>query len=97
MGIFDILKPKWRQSDINVRLEAVSEFGESDRETLLEIASTDPEDSVRIAAIDKINAQADLEQLLNSQSGTEAKEKINSKLDEIYKKSVLAGKIDAQL
>jgi hypothetical protein len=53
MGIFDSLKPKYRHSDHEKRLEGIEKL--EDNAILLDMVLNDPEKEVRLAAFDKIS------------------------------------------
>ncbi|HET9625405.1 MAG TPA: DUF349 domain-containing protein, partial [Kofleriaceae bacterium] len=54
MGIADLFRPKYRHSDVRVRAEAVRALTEEDAATLIQIAKTDRDVSVRRLAIERI-------------------------------------------
>src|SRR5690349_8044759 len=55
MGITDFFRPKYRHSDVKVRLEAVRALGSEDSDILASIARSDREPSVRRVAIEKLD------------------------------------------
>src|SRR5215470_7493191 len=59
MGIADLFRPKYRHSDVRVRSEAVRALTADDAATLIQIARTDRDISVRRLAIERI-ATADV-------------------------------------
>src|SRR5215470_14174668 len=59
MGIADLFRPKHRHSDVRVRTEAVRALTADDAATLIQIARTDRDISVRRLAIERI-ATADV-------------------------------------
>src|SRR5262245_15837130 len=56
MGIADFFRPKYRHSDVKVRLEAVRALTSDDSDILTTVAKTDREAAVRRVAIEKIDA-----------------------------------------
>ena len=56
MGIADFFRPKYRHSDVKVRLEAVRALTSDDSDILVTIARTDREATVRRVAIEKLDA-----------------------------------------
>src|SRR6476620_5254937 len=59
MGITDLFRPKYRHSDVRVRTEAVRALTADDAATLIQIARTDRDASVRRLALERI-ATADV-------------------------------------
>ena len=59
MGITDFFKPKYRHSDVKVRLEAVRALSSDDADILATVARSDRDPGVRRVAIEKI-ATADV-------------------------------------
>jgi hypothetical protein len=55
MGIADFFRPKYRHSDVKVRLEAVRALTSEDSDILANIARTDREATVRRVAIEKLD------------------------------------------
>lgn len=55
MAFFNLFKPKWQHSDPAVRLKAVTETAEIDTPTLVQIATTDADATVRHTAANRIN------------------------------------------
>lgn len=55
MALFNLFKPKWQHSDPKVRLAAVHQLAESDRETLCQLATSDSDAEVRQAALARIH------------------------------------------
>ena len=55
MGIADLFRPKYRHSDVRVRVEAVRALTADDAAILVQIARTDRESAVRRLAIERIN------------------------------------------
>jgi hypothetical protein len=53
MGLFDLFRPKWKHSKVDVRSDAVRDL-DADDSALAEVALKDPESSVRRLAIKKI-------------------------------------------
>jgi len=54
VGITDLFKPKYRHSDVRVRSEAVRALTRDDADTLIQIARTDRDPTVRRIAIEKL-------------------------------------------
>jgi len=55
MGLFDFFKkPKWKNSNSQVRLKAVESMSVDELETLLEIIREDSDRRVRLAALIKV-------------------------------------------
>jgi len=62
-----LLKPKWKHPDPSVRRKAVADLQGEGATILLQLAETDPDDSVRAAAIERLS---DLEALCRLASGS---------------------------
>ena len=56
MGIADLFRPKYRHSDVKVRLEAVRALTSDESDILAAVARTDREPAVRRIAIEKLDA-----------------------------------------
>jgi hypothetical protein len=52
--LLDMVRPRWRHSDVNIRLEAVRSLGEDDVAALTQVAREDPEASLRVTAIRRL-------------------------------------------
>lgn len=63
MEILDLLRPKWRHADPEVRAAAVREMEASEQERLAGIAGTDPDARVRRLAIKKVDDPAILDRI----------------------------------
>ncbi len=90
MQIFDLFRPKWRQSDAATRLTAVRELDAGETEILTEIACNDEDPAVRQAAAERINDAAILRQIADSGPGPAAMAVVTAKLDRICKAEILA-------
>jgi hypothetical protein len=80
MGITDFFRPRYRHSDVKVRLEAVRAMTSDDSDILSTVARTDREAAVRRLAIEKIDeaevladiAEAESDRALRDLAGTRA-------------------------
>lgn len=63
MSLLDAFKPKWQNSNPDKRIEAVSELGLQNQDTLERIALTDEDANVRTSAIKKLNVTATLQRI----------------------------------
>ena len=63
MSLLDAFKPKWQNSNPDKRIEAVSELGLQNQDTLERIALTDEDANVRTSAIKKLNVIATLQRI----------------------------------
>ena len=85
MGIADLFRPKYRHSDVRVRAEAVKALTVDDAATLVQIARTDRDSSVRRIALEKIDeadvlaelAAAESERSLRDYAGERAAQIVN--------------------
>ncbi len=85
MGLFDFFtKPKWKNSNSQVRLKAVENMSVDELETLLEIIREDSDRRVRLAALIKVNDRESMELLLQEALPEEILAAARVKLEEIY-------------
>lgn len=77
MGILDALRPKWKHSDPDVRLEAIQQI--DDPLLLLEIAARDGEWFVRHGAFDALRAMKPEQKLFNDLVRTAKDEEVRRK------------------
>ena len=90
MGLFDFLKkPKWKNSNSQVRLKAVEKMSVDDLETLLEIIREDSDRRVRLAALVKINDPESIQLLLQEALPEEILAAVRARLEEIYTDLIL--------
>lgn len=68
MGFFDILKPKWKHSNIDVRRGAITKL--EDQSILSEIAKTDPDEEIRNEAIKRIDNPSIIAEILHKDTST---------------------------
>ncbi|OGR30100.1 MAG: hypothetical protein A2139_11685 [Desulfobacca sp. RBG_16_60_12] len=68
MGFFDIFKPKWKHTNVDIRREAIIQL--EDQSILSEIAETDPDEEIRNEAIKRINDPSVLAKILNKDRST---------------------------
>lgn len=89
MGIADLLRPKWKHSDPDVRLKAVQEMNALAQADLLrEIAEADATFHVRTAAVEKIVDDALLNRLFGTATDPEFRNVVRTRLDAIYSERV---------
>lgn len=85
MSIADLLKPKWKHSDPDVRLKAVENMDASEQvELLREIAETDAAFHVRAAAVEKITDESLLKKWLDTLTDAELRNVVRNHLDTIH-------------
>ncbi len=66
MALTDLIVPKWKHSDAQVRLQAVESLDETEKPHILEkLARTDPQPQVRVAAVEKLQDTELLSQIAN--------------------------------
>jgi hypothetical protein len=54
MALVDLFKPKWKHSDVTVRMNAVRSLDPSETTTLAQIARNDSDEGVRRLAIRRL-------------------------------------------
>ena len=89
-----LLKRKAASRDAAVRKAAVAAMPAEDfRETLLELAASDPVPEVRLAAMMRLTAPADLEKLRSHENDPAVRQALVRKLDLLYSEDVLASEM----
>ncbi|MFT5127001.1 MAG: hypothetical protein ACI8W8_000600 [Rhodothermales bacterium] len=83
MALSDWLKPKWQHSDPSVRLQAVRDLEASQTDLLTEIASSDADESVAIAAVSILADPDALGRVAGNDVGVTVLAAISKKLDQI--------------
>ncbi len=97
MAIIDLIRPKWKNSDPKIRLEAVKEMDKDQMEILRQVARDDPDTDVKIAAVLKISDENFLKDLISENKDARLTGVIKEKLNAIRKDVVLkSGDIDLQ-
>jgi hypothetical protein len=84
MALSDWLKPKWQHSDPSVRLQAVRELEPSQTDLLVEIASSDSDEAVALAAVTILTDPAALGRVAGNDVGSTILAAITSKLDQLH-------------
>lgn len=90
MAFFNLFKPKWQHSDPAVRLKAVDALTDSDRQILLQVASTDQDSAVRQKALSKIEDWQVLASLASPGVDAVIVSEINARVDTLQREAVLA-------
>lgn len=73
MALTDLIAPKWKHSNPDVRLRAVREMdGEGTTDILRTLAESDPDESVTIAAVRRLSDPSFLERIIRARGGPEA-------------------------
>lgn len=92
MGLFNFFnKPKWKNSNSQVRLKAVEDMSTNDLKTLLEIIREDSNLQVRIVALRKVGDRESLELLLQEELPEEIIKSAKARLEEIYTDLIISG------
>ena len=86
MSILDIFKPKWKNSDAQVRRQAVKEL--HDQQLLFNIITNDSDIDVKRCAVKNLTDLQSLESILVSETDTKIKNTIQRKLDKLYIKQI---------
>ncbi len=87
MHILDLFRPKWKQSETSLRLQAVAELEEP--ETLAEIAVSDPEQEVRVEATRKIDNPDLLARIEAASPGEHVLDIVRQKRNKVLKNEIL--------
>lgn len=90
MGLIDLISPKWKHSNPEIRIAAIKEMGEKDLDLLQKIATTDKEARVRKRATEKISNREILEEIVKNESDREVIRTARAQLDRIYCELTLA-------
>jgi hypothetical protein len=80
MSLLDVFKPKWQNSDLTVRKQAVQSLGATDLDALLDIAMNDVDVNIRKLAIQKISSSEHLSNLLKTEQDISVKNVIKESL-----------------
>lgn len=91
MALRDLFKPKWKHSDPAVRQAALETLTPDRVDTFTEIASADPEPSLRLAAAGRIDDRDALQGLLQATVDAALRALLVKKLDQHYRGDVLHG------
>ena len=89
MALGDLIRPKWKHSNPAVRLEAVAELTDQDGDKLTEIATTDEDPEIRLAAVARIDDQATLEQIAATDTDDDVLDALTAKIDQHLRSAVL--------
>jgi hypothetical protein len=89
MAIIDLIRPKWKHSDPEVRLKAVREMDTDTAEHLREIAASDADTRVRIEALTKISDEDFLEQVLKNGGDPDLVRAGSAHLNKLYRERIL--------
>jgi len=95
MGLFDLFRPKWKHSDVEVRTEAVRNLGADDHETLVRVAREDGDVRVRRIAVKRIEDSAVLEDIAARDADAGIRELASSKAAELLVGAALGGRAAA--
>jgi hypothetical protein len=90
MALGDLIRPKWKNSDPEIRLAAVPELGSGDADKLAELATSDADVRVRLAAAKRLSDPAVLDQIATSESDPEILAAITEKIDQHFHDTVVA-------
>lgn len=92
MSIADLIRPRWKHSNPEIRLQAVKKMDKTAKDRLEKIAANDPDSNVRIEAINKISDEkvlGNLHDLAFGQSDSPAAEAAKARLNSIYCENIL--------
>lgn len=67
MGLFDLFKPEWQKSDVEVRKDAVIKLKATDQSAIETVALTDTDSEIRGIAIRKLESQEVLQKVIDSE------------------------------
>src|SRR5688572_7162173 len=95
MGLFDLFRPKWKHSDVDVRTEAVRNLGADDHETLVRVARDDQDARVRRIAVKRIDDAAVLEDIAARDADAGIRELASGKAAELWVAAAIGGKAAA--
>ncbi|MCL1956121.1 MAG: DUF349 domain-containing protein [Fibromonadales bacterium] len=88
MSFLNVFKPKWQNSDLTVRKQAVQSLGATDLDALLYIATNEDDANLRRLAIQKISAPEHLNKLLETEQDASVKSAIKEALKKSFFKTV---------
>ncbi len=89
MALLDLIRPRWKNSDPKIRLQAVNEMDKDQMEIIRRIAEDDPDTDVKIAAALKISDENFLEALISRNKDARLAAAIKERLNAIRKETVL--------
>jgi hypothetical protein len=89
MGLLEKLRPqpKWKHADPAIRLEALHEIEDTDQETLIALASDDPDARVRRGAVARVSDAQVLATIVRNETDEAAREQALTRLAEIAESS----------
>lgn len=92
MGLFNFFnKPKWKNSDSQIRIAAIESMSVDDLETLLEIIREDSDQQVRLTAFRMVHDREAMESLLQEDLPEEIISSAKVRLEEIYTDLIITG------
>jgi hypothetical protein len=95
MGIADLFRPKYRHSDVRVRVEAVKALTADDAAILIQVARTDRDASVRRLAIEKIDEAEALAEIAAGESERSLRDFAGERAAELWTAAACGDDADA--
>lgn len=80
MGLFDLFKPEWQKSDVEVRKDAVIKLKATDQSAIETVALTDTDSEIRGIAIRKLESQEVLQKVIDSEKDASNKRDAENRL-----------------
>ena len=88
MSLLNLIRPKWKHSDAEIRLKEVKSMSEHNETILIEIARDDSDVNVRKAALQKIHSLAGLNQVAEVEADETLVAVIDNKRSELIQKEL---------
>ena len=84
MGLFDLFKPEWQKSDVEVRKDAVIRLKPNDQAAIESVALNDSDSEIRGIAIRKLNSTEVLKKVIESETDASNKRDAENRLLDKY-------------
>lgn len=84
MGLFDLFKPEWQKSDVDVRKDAVIRLTQNDLSAIESVALNDSDSEIRGIAIRKLDSIEVLKKVIDSESDASNKRDAENRLIDKY-------------
>ena len=68
MGLFDLFKPEWQKSDVEVRKDAVIKLNANNQSAIETVALSDTDSEIRGIAIRKLESKEVLQKVIDSET-----------------------------
>ena len=96
MSLLNLFRPAWKHSDPAIRLKSLDSLPPEKPDLLLEIATTDPDDHIRLAAAERIDDLHKLEKIASSDPGGQVLDLVTDKLNRHWQSLATAARTEEE-